>query len=460
MADSLVTGARAPLPRKTIFFYGLTQVPLAMLIMPLAVYLPNYYARDLGFDLALYGNIILLVMFFDIASDLAVGYLSDRTRSRFGRRRPWIVAGTPLLMAGLYMLFMPAGSIDFWYVFIWTMVMRLGWTMIMIPYYAWGAELSPDYNERSTITGWRAMVSMASYFAIQVMLVVALQFFDFGGVTNIVHMIGVAMMIALPLTVFLTTSQVSEKRDVVPSVMPLLKSLRLTWRNGPFKRLILAFFMGSVAMSIMLQAYAFFMRDVIGEERDFVYLMLILYVVTIIAVPFWVSLSHRIGKHTTWIVSFVVFSVASPFYMLLGKGDFWWVLPISLVTGFATGAYESMAHSMKADVIDIDAIRSRQDRAAWYFSAWSFATKSAGSIATWLAFNGMVWAGYVPTLGPENSEQGLFVVSFTFAIVPVIFFLLAIAIVWKYPVTEARHAKIRAVLEIRRARAAAPAVAE
>lgn len=460
MADSQTGADDTPLPRKTIFFYGLTQVPLAMLLMPLAIYLPNYYARDLGFDLALYGNIILLVMFFDIASDLGVGWLSDRTRSRFGRRRPWIVAGTPLMMAGLYMLFLPAGPIDFWYVFIWTMVMRLGWTMIMIPYYAWGAELSPDYNERTTITGWRAMVTMGSYLAIQIMLVVALKFFNFGGVANIVYMLGVAMMIALPLTVFLTTSQVSEKRDFVPSVMPLMQSLRLTWRNGPFKRLVLAFFMGSVAMSIMMQAYTFFMRDVIEEEQAFVYLMAILYVVTIISVPCWVWLSRRIGKHKAWMASFVVFSVASPFYMLLGAGDLWWVLPISLVTGFATGAYESMSQSMKADVIDIDTIRSRQDRAAWYFSAWSFATKSAGSIATWLAFNGMVWAGYNPVLGTENTEQGLFVVSFTFAIVPVIFFLLALLIVWRYPVTEVRHAKIRMVLERRRARAAAPAIAE
>lgn len=460
MADSQTGDDFTPLPRKTIFFYGLTQVPLAMLIVPLAIFLPNFYARDLGFDLALYGDIILLVMVFDIASDLLVGYLSDRTRGRFGRRKPWIVAGTPLLMAGLYMLFLPSGMIDFWYVFSWTMVMRLGWTMIMIPYYAWGAELSPDYHERSTITGWRAAVSMITYLLIQLMLVISLRFYDFGGVANNVRMIGIAMMVILPLTVFLTTSQVAEKRELVPSVMPLWKSLRLTWRNGPFKRLILAFFMGSVAMSVMMQSYTFFMRDVIQEERAFVYLLAIMYVVTIFSVPFWVKLSHRIGKHTTWITSFIAISVASPFYLLLGAGDLWWVLPISLIAGFSTGAYESMANSMKADVIDIDTLRSRQDRAAWYFSAWSFATKSAGSIGTWLAFNGMVWAGYDPTLGAENTEQGLFVVSFTFAIVPVVFFLLALLVVWRYPVTEARHAKIREVIERRRARAQSPGLAE
>lgn len=452
--------ARAPLARKTIFFYGLTQMPLAMLIVPLAIFLPNFYSRDLGLALTLYADIILLVGVFDIATDLLIGSLSDRTRSRFGRRRPWIVAGTPLLMAGLYMLFLPSGAVDGWYLFTWTMVLRLGWTMIMIPYYAWGAELSPDYHERSTITGWRAVVAMFTYLLIQGMLVIALAFFDYGGVANNVRLIGIAMMVILPLAVFLTATQVSEKRDFVPSVMPLAKGLRLMWRNGPFKRLVFAFLMGNLGMAVMLQTFIFFVRDVLVEERAYVYVLLLMYVVTMFAVPFWVWLSHRMGKHRSWIISFAVWSVASIFYLLLGEGDLWWMLPISIVAGFASGAYESMANSMKADVIDIDTIRGRRDRAAWFFSVWSFVTKAAGTIATWGALRGLAMAGYVPELGMENSEQGLLALRLTFAIVPAIFFVLAILVTWRYPLTEARHAKIRTVLERRRARASASSAGE
>lgn len=460
MTDGQSGTVQAPLARKTIFFYGLTQMPLAMLIVPLAIFLPNFYSRDLGFDLRLYADIILLVGVFDIATDLLIGYFSDRTTSRFGRRRPWIVAGTPLLVLGFYMLFLPGGAVDGWYLFTWMMVLRLGWTMIMIPYYAWGAELTPDYQERSTVTGWRAMVTMFSYLLIQGVLAFALAVFDYGGVTNSVRLIGILMMVLLPLTVFLTVTQVPEKRDFVPSVMPLAKGLRLMWRNGPFRRLIFAFLTGSIGMAVMLQTYIFFVRDVLVEERAFVYVLLLMYVVTMFGVPFWVRLSRRVGKHRAWIISFVLWSAASPFYLLLGAGDLWWILPISFVAGFASGAYESMANSMKADVIDIDTIRTRKDRAAWYFSVWSFATKASGTIATWGALRGLAMAGYVPELGTENSEQGLLALRLAFAVVPAIFFVIAIFITWRYPVTEARHAKISAVLARRRAHAAAPAVAE
>ena len=95
------------LSNKTLFFYSLTELPLMMALFPVMVFIPKYYTTEMGVGLALAGNIILTVRIFDIFTDPLIGVLSDRTRTPWGRRRPWVLASMPLLVAGFYLLFVP-----------------------------------------------------------------------------------------------------------------------------------------------------------------------------------------------------------------------------------------------------------------------------------------------------------------------------------------------------------------
>ena len=130
---------------------------------------------------------------------------------------------------------------------------------------------------------------------------------------------------------------------------------------------------------------------------------------------------------------------------------------MTIASGIAAGAFAALPNSMKADVIDVDSLRSGEDRAALYFSVWSVTQKAASSLAAWLALMGLAWFGFDPkvfTNGPDQIE-GL---KIMFALVPSVFFLAAGAVAWNYPITEAVHADVRARLEERRR--GAPAVAE
>ena len=123
--------------------------------VPVSLYLPFVYSRDLGLDLADIGIILMLARITDVITDPLIGYLSDRTDTRFGKRKPWLAAGALVMMISAWQLFAPSGTVTNWHLLIWSMLLWLGWTMINIPYFAWGAELSDDYNERTRITGWR-----------------------------------------------------------------------------------------------------------------------------------------------------------------------------------------------------------------------------------------------------------------------------------------------------------------
>ena len=142
-------------PTRVLLAYGLPGLPLAVVGLPLFIYLPTFYAETIGIDLATIGLILLLVRLCDVMTDPLVGVLSDRTRGRFGRRRPWILASLPVLCLSIYFLFVPPESAGVTHLLIWSLLLYLGWTMIQLPYAAWGAELSSDYHDRSRVTGVR-----------------------------------------------------------------------------------------------------------------------------------------------------------------------------------------------------------------------------------------------------------------------------------------------------------------
>ena len=124
------------LRRSTLFYYSLTDLPVNMALFPVLVFVPKFYTSELGVPLAFAANVILLVRIFDVFIDPLMGYLSDRTNTPWGRRRPWIAAATPILMLGIYMLFMPPEGAGAGHMALWMLVLSIGTTMMIIPYYA------------------------------------------------------------------------------------------------------------------------------------------------------------------------------------------------------------------------------------------------------------------------------------------------------------------------------------
>ena len=330
-------------------------------------------------------------------------------------------------------------------------VLSLGTTMMLIPYYAWAAELSPHYHERSRITGVRSALGVVGSFLAQFIPVLALLFWGIGGSESVLKIVGVTMLIVMPLCVVLTLSNVDEQRNYEDSVTPFWKGLKLMGENGPFVRLILAFGVANGALAMTTPLYIFFISFVLDAEEKAVYMLAFFYLANLSGVPFWVWLSGQIGKHRAYIGCFATIACAHPFYLLLGEGDFWWMLPITLTTGFAAGGFAALPNSMKADVIDYDHLQSGENRAGLFFATWSFTAKMAMSVGAWLALAGLAWFNFNPDPAQVNSPEQLFGLRFLFALAPSLFYLTACAIIWRYPITQASHAEVRAELERRAA---------
>jgi GPH family glycoside/pentoside/hexuronide:cation symporter len=465
---STLTASGTPrLPNKTLFSYGLSDFPVMFATMPMMLYLNFVYSSEYGIDLIDMGTMMLGARVFDLITDPLVGYLSDHTKTRWGRRRPWMVASLPFLMIGLYKVLIPEDGADLWYLFTWMMVLWLGWTMLMIPYYAWGAELTTDYDDRSRVTGWRAaMGSVGQLMAISFPVIMTAFFFNLS-LKDVMEVTAYVAVVLTPICVLFTVWRVEEKPNIHAPAMQLFDGLRVMTKNGSFLWLVIAFMISSLGIAVLMPMNAFYVTAVLQAEQQMVpFIMFFGSFFGLAGIPFWISLSRRIGKHRAWIGGFLLVTAFSPMYLFLGPGDFWFMVPFAAISAFGTGSFMALPNSMKADVIDIDTARTGENRAAQYFSAWSLATKGAGSFGATLGLWALGWVGFDATQGMFNSPEAIQGLVYVYTFLPSSIFILAGIVIWRYPITKERQTRIRAAIDrrdVRQAQAAtqiAPGIAE
>ena len=438
----------AALPRRRLFLYGLSDMPIQVAMIPVLSLVPNLYGSDMGIPVAVVGTMMLLARSFDIVTDPLIGWCTDHTRTRWGRRRVWMLAAIPFLTLASYKLFVPPDGVDAYYLLLWLVVFWLGWTMLQIPYYALGAELSPSYDERTRITAWRSWIGIAANVVSKVVPVIAglctaYFCFDMGGVRNNLLIIGMMMVVLVPLTIGTTVLGVPEPKSFVPARTPLLPGLAIMWNNRPFRRLVLALFINFLGQSISTVTVVFFIRDVLQEENLAILMLLVFFGFNLAGIPFWNWFAHRINKHRAWCIALFAFAGLHCVYMLLGPGDFYYMLPITACTGFLGAAFPVVPPSMTADIVDLDTLETGEDRTAMYFAVSSFMVKIGSAFGPFMALALLGLTGYDAQAGAGGSVDGL---RMLYSFGPAAGFAICALIVWNYPLTRERHQALRASL--------------
>ncbi|MBA4210072.1 MAG: MFS transporter [Parvibaculum sp.] len=444
--------------------YGQLVVPLAVIGLPVAVYIPPFYSGTLGLDLAAVGLILMLARISDVFTDPLIGRLSDRTRTRFGRRRPWVIAGVPLMMLSAYMLFLPGEEISNLYLLVWIAAIYLGYTLITIPYGAWGAELSGDYHERNRITGSREIFLLIG-------LLIAISAPIAGAYMNgteeaqgaasrsAVGILGWLTVFLLPVCAFVVFSSVPEPAIQETRTVPFMRGLRVAMKNGPFRIILLSSIFGALAGSINVGVVIFFYEHVaeIGEASTI--LIFLLFVAGVIGSPIWVWLGGRMGKHKAIAVAGVASMIAFALVPLIIYAVkpvapdlvFFCFLLVTLVQGLAFGAAPILGPSIVADVVDLDTLKSGEPRAAFIFAFIGMVRKTFEAMGVGIALPVLAFAGF-NAQSRENSPEALFVLLVMFCIVPLLLWLVSIAIILRYPITKERQQRLRSALERRMAR--------
>ncbi|NQV79829.1 MAG: MFS transporter, partial [Alphaproteobacteria bacterium] len=226
----------------TLAAYGLPSLPATILTFPLFVLLPTYYAQDLGMGLGIVGAVLLGSRLWDAVTDPLIGVLSDHIKTRWGRRRPWIVAGTPIALVSAWFLLVPGGPVGWGYLLGWTIALYLGGTMILIPYNAWGAEISGHYHERARVTSFREIfVLVGGITAAALAAVLQADRAEALRVTALIVIVGLPIAVAVAVTMVPDRPTSLERRLTFGRAIAVLRT------NKPFQRLLAAFFLNSLA---------------------------------------------------------------------------------------------------------------------------------------------------------------------------------------------------------------------
>ncbi len=426
----------------TLAAYAAPMAPLGALHFPVYVYLIPFYA-GLGADLATLGLFMLAARLLDAVTDPLMGVLSDRTPPpllRWGRRRPWILIAAPLILIAAWRLFLPPEAPSAAHAGLWLAALALAWTMALSPYLAWGAEFVSGYAERARVAAWRESAGLLGMVAAAVLYA--------AGPTPAdgLALVFAFLALSLPLTFAALLLRVPEPADLSRRRLPLREAATLALRNRPFLRLLAAWFVNGAANALPAALFLFFVEHRL-QAPDWAGPLLVVYFLAAVAgAPVWSALARRAPKHRVWGWAMLWACAIFVWVPALGPGDVWAFAAISVLSGFALGADLALPPAIQADVVDADTAATGEQRTGAYFAVWSVATKAAQAVAAGVALLTLDLAGF-DAAAETNGPAALLALSLLYAAAPVALKLLAIALVWRFPIDEAAQAALRARIE-------------
>jgi GPH family glycoside/pentoside/hexuronide:cation symporter len=424
--------------------YGAAAFVLGVPTIPLFVLLPPLYADTLGIGLTATGLALFFARGLDVLSDPVIGYISDRLDTRWGGRKPLICGGAILGAVGMLFLLTPADGAGVWYLGLWAIVLYLGWTLISIPYLAWGAALSGSYQGRVRVTSVREGFTLLGILAAGAVTAVAASF-GYNERDSLAFIAWGAIFIGAVLFLLLLTRVADPPRQgdtVRQGAISIRQILAGMIANKPFRLLIASWLLNSLANGIPAVLFILFMKHVLSAsdiERGA--LTFVYFLAGVLGIPFWLWLSARIGKHRAWCVAMVLACGAFSVVPTLASGDIAPFAIICIVTGIALGADMALPPAIQADVAEYDYLRSGRDATGSLFAVWSMVVKLAFALSVVIAFPTLDVLGFDPDL--PAAENNLLALAVIYSVVPIVFKTGAILLIWRYPLTAVRQAVIR-----------------
>jgi len=419
------------------WFYGLPGLPLAALGLPLYIYLPTFYAQQLGIGLAAVGTALLIARVSDVLTDPLIGMLSDWLP--IPSRRKWLMAiATPLLILAIWALFIPPDGAGFRWLLSWSLLVYLAWSLLTLPYTAWGAELSGDYDQRSTITASReSFVLIGTLVAAGLPLAMGIGSDAPGEALTVLAQF---LAILLPVTVLLCILKVPEPNRRSDPI-GFRAGLALLKQNRLFIRLLFAYLMNGIANGLPATLFLLFVSYVLVLPEQFGLLLSAYFVSGLIGLPIGIKLAQRFNKHRVWGSSMLWAVVIFAWVPSLGAGDFVPFLIICILSGLSLGIDMALPASIQADVIDLDSAEGGGQRSGFFFGLWGMATKLSLALAVGIAFPLLDALGFDTQTAPVDNN--LLALSVLYGLLPIPFKLLAAWTIWRFPLGRQQHQAVQ-----------------
>jgi glycoside/pentoside/hexuronide:cation symporter, GPH family len=438
----------------TKLLYGLGDVGNATANTAVIFFLLIFYTDAVLISPALAGSALLIGKIWDAVNDPLFGWISDRTSAtRFGKRRVYMIFGAiPLGLSIALLWFVPQG-LSTTAIFIWIVLTFILFdtfiTMTSVPYYALTAELTPDYDERSSLTAFRMLLGIPAYMigAAATPALVGLFALARSGYAYT----GILYGVIAALTLLVAGLGLRERPDVAASQsqFPPLQAVKLTFRNRPFVLLISAYLIANLGFVLVQTLFAYFVIYQLDMPEMVPLVMLIILLSVLIFIFPWKAISDRWSKGPAYALGLGIgaLSVAALFFLPQGPTPLVYVIAFTAGLGFSTNWI--FPWSMVPDVVEYDQLETGEYRSGMYYGVWGFAFKLTNALGVAIAGWVLQLFGYVANAA--QTPEALLGMRLFVGPVPAVILAISLPLLVRFPITRQKHAEVRAKLAERAA---------
>jgi sugar (glycoside-pentoside-hexuronide) transporter len=454
--DQEESGQSEALPFHTKAIYALGDHTINLGLASMLFIYPFFLTDVAGISAGVAAFIPLVGRIADAFSDPLMGRLSDRSRWKYGRRRPFFLVGmVPLGLSYAAMWWNTEGMAEQTAANLYTaiyVVFSLSMTVIAVPYLAIIPEMTSSYDERTSLNAWRAVGAIFGALLAAAAVRPIADAFGGGpeGFQQAGLVLGVWIMMMWPFIHRVTFERPPAHAGPDEG---LLRSIGSLVRHLAFIRLTGIYIMGRIAIDLTSTMFLYYFTWWLGRPDDFGPTLALFLACVALSMPMWTAISRRVDKHTIFLLGAASW-IGSQALLFLAQPDWprWWIFVGAAIGGVGYAAADMIPWSMLGDVVDEDELRTGHRREGVYFGLFMFLRKLGGASAVALALYLLGMTGYVGGDGISSQpDESITAIRVLTAVVPSLFVALAALLAFRFPIGRARHAEILVELDARRA---------
>ncbi len=413
-----------------------------------------YYLTDtVGVPAAAAGLAVMIGKLWDAVTDPMMGYISDRTRSRWGRRRPYLLFAAFPLFLSMWWFFTNPHITDTTLVTIWAAFalcfLNTAYTVVNIPYSALTPELTQDYHERSSLNGFRfGFAVFGTLLGAGAVLPIVNSFANKNtGYSAVGAILGLVMMVSALIT-FASVREPDHSKEPKPTEK-FFETFLAVFKNRHYVIVLLTYALNLTALTFVQGILAYYFKYLYKNEAMTTLAMVLLLLTAMVCIPISVMVSKRIGKKRTYQFSLSILAISclAIFFLghILGINFF---LAMMFFAGIGIGFGYVAPFAMVPDTVEVDALTTGKRKEGAFYGMWTFTSKVGTSLA--IALTGVILslAKYVApnpaNLSPLQPESTAFAIRMLIGPVPAVIFIAAIVLIQFYKLNEKEYAAILA----------------
>lgn len=409
----------------TQIYYSLLAIPLAILGLPLYIYLPTFYAKDIGIDMAIIGITLFLARLFDVFLDPYLGYLSDKSKELFNSRKPLITIGAILLTISFYLLINPNKEYANLWLFSFSFLVYIAWSMVNIPYLTWSAEISSDYHFKTKLNSVR---EIGTIIGVLVALVTPFLFSISNETKEVLDLLFILFLILFTYFTILSLLKIKTVTTKESEKFKLSYIKTIYEKLPKIKTLQIGYFFNNLANAIPATLFLLFVEFVIKEPQSSGILLIVYFLAGVLALPIWTIISKKFSKKRVWIYSIILASSSFIFVPFLDENSFIAFLIICIVSGFSLGADLAFPTAIYSDLTQ-KAEEVKENCSGLLFGIWAMITKLSLALSVAISFGIL---GLIEFNESNPSSESILTLTLLYGLAPVILKAIAIIFINRY----------------------------